>query len=67
MALKPLMTQLGHAEGDQYLVVIADILKASFRQNDFIARVGGDEFVVILSGGRHPGPGECHDPPAQEY
>jgi diguanylate cyclase (GGDEF)-like protein len=29
-------------------VQIADILRHSFRQEDFIARIGGDEFVVIL-------------------
>lgn len=37
----------GHGVGDDALQHTADILKKSFRKNDFIARYGGDEFIVL--------------------
>jgi len=37
----------GHNEGDQALIDLANILKKSFRESDIIARIGGDEFVVL--------------------
>lgn len=39
----------GHAIGDRVLKRVADILKNSFRSVDIICRVGGDEFVVIMT------------------
>ena len=38
---------LGHQEGDLALVEVANIFMASFRESDIIARIGGDEFVVL--------------------
>lgn len=38
---------LGHGEGDMALVDTATLLKKSFRESDIIARMGGDEFVVL--------------------
>jgi diguanylate cyclase (GGDEF)-like protein len=39
----------GHATGDRVLIELAERLRGSIRQSDFIARVGGDEFVVVLN------------------
>jgi PAS domain S-box/diguanylate cyclase (GGDEF) domain len=39
----------GHAAGDAMLVYMADLLRAIFRKEDVVARIGGDEFVVMLS------------------
>jgi len=39
---------MGHAAGDEVLRTIASRFRESFRTNDFIARIGGDEFVVLL-------------------
>ena len=39
---------LGHAAGDHVLQSVANILATEFRPRDHVARVGGDEFVVLL-------------------
>lgn len=46
--LKLVNDSLGHAKGDEYLKTAAKILKAFFKENDIIARIGGDEFAVLL-------------------
>jgi diguanylate cyclase (GGDEF)-like protein len=38
----------GHAEGDRVLRTLGQGLRQALRDNDFIARVGGDEFAVLL-------------------
>jgi len=38
---------LGHEKGDQALKETAGILQKTFRESDVIARIGGDEFVVL--------------------
>ncbi|WP_246272903.1 bifunctional diguanylate cyclase/phosphodiesterase [Oricola thermophila] len=43
---KQINDTLGHAAGDAMLVHAASILKANTRDTDFVARVGGDEFVI---------------------
>ncbi len=45
--LKAINDTMGHHEGDQALVDAATILLETFRSSDIIARIGGDEFVVL--------------------
>ena len=45
--LKGINDVLGHQKGDWALIDTANILKETFRGSDIIARIGGDEFVVI--------------------
>jgi two-component system, cell cycle response regulator len=45
--LKWINDHIGHNEGDQALIELANILKKTFRESDIIARIGGDEFVVL--------------------
>jgi len=48
-AFKPINDQYSHAAGDQVLIEIAQRLKQIVRGNDTVARIGGDEFVILLN------------------
>lgn len=45
---------LGHAVGDRLLIAVAERLRAACGDNHVVARVGGDEFVVIIPASRGP-------------
>ena len=45
---KQVNDQFGHLYGDEVLILVANILRASFRSHDRIFRFGGEEFVILL-------------------
>jgi len=46
--LKPVNDLHGHEAGDQILVQVSEIIRHCCRSTDFIARWGGDEFVIVV-------------------
>jgi diguanylate cyclase (GGDEF)-like protein len=47
--LKSVNDRRGHAAGDELIRSVADVLRSAFRAQDTIARVGGDEFAVLIT------------------
>ena len=47
---KAVNDNLGHLAGDNYIKAVSKALRKAFRDGDIIGRVGGDEFVVFISG-----------------
>lgn len=48
-AFKPINDQFGHAVGDQLLIDVANRLQRACGKNGIVARMGGDEFAILLS------------------
>ena len=48
-SFKTINDRFGHDEGDQALVAFADLMRKTFRESDIVARIGGDEFVALLT------------------
>ena len=46
--LKLINDTLGHEQGDLLLDAVAGVIKASVRASDIVARIGGDEFAILL-------------------
>jgi diguanylate cyclase (GGDEF)-like protein len=45
---KNINDRLGHATGDRVLMRVAKVVRENIRASDFVARMGGDEFAVLL-------------------
>lgn len=45
---KALNDSMGHQAGDMALTLLGEILRAHTRQSDTVARIGGDEFVILM-------------------
>jgi diguanylate cyclase (GGDEF)-like protein/PAS domain S-box-containing protein len=48
--LKVINDSFGHEEGDKVLIESAKLLREIYRESDIVARIGGDEFVVLPVG-----------------
>ena len=47
--IKEINDKLGHHKGDELIVTISDTIIDSIRKSDFLIRMGGDEFVVVMN------------------
>lgn len=54
---KPVNDNFGHAVGDELLRLVATRVRKSVRAEDTVGRIGGDEFVVLLTGMESPDAG----------
>lgn len=51
---KPVNDQFRHAAGDAVLLQVAERCSAGRRQTDTVARIGGDEFIILLNDLKNP-------------
>ncbi|AIR66619.1 sensor domain-containing diguanylate cyclase [Cedecea neteri] len=52
---KQINDNFGHEQGDRALIAFSELMRASFRETDLIARHGGDEFVLLFNGTNEEG------------
>lgn len=48
--LKEVNDTLGHKLGDELIVSVAEVIKETIRAQDFLVRLGGDEFLIVFNG-----------------
>lgn len=48
--LKEINDTLGHESGDELIITISKTIRALIRTNDFLIRLGGDEFLIVFQG-----------------
>ena len=48
---KKINDEFGHTAGDRILCAVGDVLLDQTRESDILGRIGGDEFVAVLTGG----------------
>ena len=48
--MKEINDTLGHEFGDELIVTVAKTIRSCIRTNDFLVRLGGDEFLIVFQG-----------------
>lgn len=48
--LKQVNDSLGHETGDTLIITVAEVIREVIREDDFVIRMGGDEFLLVLIG-----------------
>ena len=49
--------KFGHTTGDKVLVRMVEIIKEHFRESDYLCRIGGDEFAIVITDANEKTPG----------